>query len=655
MAGDGLTGVLMLRVSRLLASVTVVLLAVGVVVTRWSHLEPDTGHTTAWCSQLLLAVTFGFVGVALAERVEPPADRVGWILQLTGVTQAAGLVAGSWARHPGLAGGPAAHWVDGWVWAPGVLFAATVLLLVFPSGQPLPGVWRHVTQATVIACVAFTAAQAVDVWPGVSAGPVLPALTAAVAVAAVAGVASLVVRFRRQDETGRAQIKWVVWAVVVLLVFQPLHTALPRAVAGAGLAVLPLLLPVAVGLAVAKFRLYDVDLLISRTASYVVLTALLAVAYIGLSVALGSRDGLDRNAVAAVAGVALVAAPLRSFLQRRVDHWLLGDRSPHLAVGRLTRRLQDTMAAEDVPAAIVRTVTEALRTPYTRLDVGEPGQPPLLTVEHGAPCRGTQLPVTYAGRTVGNLTVGWRSPRDPFTASETHLLRSLTEAAAPALEGLLLTAQLRRARQRTVVAREEERARLHRDLHDGVGPTLAGITLGLDAVRNLVTQQDQEHALQALDRLRELAAGATGDVRGVVDGLRPPALDEHGLVDAIRRHAEVAAADLLVHVHVDGELDDLPDAVEVAALRIALEALTNVRRHARAHNCWVGLVREGMQLRVEIEDDGVGPSNSGRAGVGLQSMRERAEELGGASDWGPGARGGVAVHVTLPLAVAPAR
>lgn len=640
----------MLRLSRLLAAVTVGLVAGGALAARWVHWMPDPGHTEAWCAQLLSALGFGFVGVALAERVEPPADRVAWLLQLVGVTQAAGLLAGSWARHPGAVGAGAAAWCDGWVWALGVLPAVTVLPLVFPTGRSLPGGWAWVTGCAVVVSGAATLLQGVLAWPGDHPSWWQTPPAVATVVLAVLGLVSLVVRFRRGGPVERAQIKWVALAVAALLVWEPVQSLVPRPVAAAGLALLPLLIPVAVGLAVVRYRLYDVDLVISRSASYVILSAVLTGVYVGAALVVGERSaGVDRLAVATVLFVALVAAPLRGYIQGHLDRWLLGNRSAHLAVRRLAGRLQGTIAPDEVPDAVVRTVVESLRLPYVRLVVGHPDAAAMITVASGRPRPGTDLPVTYAGRQVGVLTLGRRGPREPLAAPELQLLRTLVDAAAPALDGLLLTADLREARQRTVLAREGERKRLHRDLHDGLGPTLAGIALGLDAVHNLAERQDLAGVLSTLDRLRTLAHDATADVRTVVDGLRPPALDERGLVDAVRRHAEVVTAGVQVEVCVDGDLADLPDAVEVAALHIALEALTNVRRHAAAGHCWVRFVRSGQELRVEVEDDGAGPPAEIRPGVGVRSMRERAEELGGRSVWTRSPHGGVAVRASLPL------
>jgi signal transduction histidine kinase len=220
------------------------------------------------------------------------------------------------------------------------------------------------------------------------------------------------------------------------------------------------------------------------------------------------------------------------------------------------------------------------------------------------------------------------------------------------LDGWLLTTELQRSRERVVQAREEERLRLHRDLHDGLGPTLGGLTLGLHAARNVV-RTDPARAESVLERLSELASEATGEVRVLVDGLRPVALDALGLVGAIRRHTDLGEAGVAVHVHAD-DVADLPPAVEVAVLRIVLEAVTNVRRHAHASRCEVRLTRDpGGMLTVVVEDDGRGldGGNGGAAGgVGLESIRARATELGGAVAFGRSPLGGTRILARIPVA-----
>jgi two-component system, NarL family, sensor kinase len=221
------------------------------------------------------------------------------------------------------------------------------------------------------------------------------------------------------------------------------------------------------------------------------------------------------------------------------------------------------------------------------------------------------------------------------------------------VQAVLVNRELQRSRQHLVTAREEERRRLRRDLHDGLGPSLATLAMRLESVSDLI-DHDPAEAARLADRLSEQARAEIHEVRRLVEGLRPPALDQLGLVSALRQRAEQhrvpgdGRVGMTWTVESRGEVEPLPAAVEVAAYRIALEAVTNALRHSGAETCSVTLQREGGQLLLRVQDDGHGLAADPRAGVGLTSMRERAEELGGsctvASD-----ETGTVVAVRLPI------
>jgi signal transduction histidine kinase len=229
----------------------------------------------------------------------------------------------------------------------------------------------------------------------------------------------------------------------------------------------------------------------------------------------------------------------------------------------------------------------------------------------------------------------------------------LTLVAGPlaqALHAVRLTEQLQASRGRVVAALEEERRRVRRDQHDGLGPTLTGIAYSADAVTNLVGS-DPDRAAAVLSGLREDAADAIAEVRRIVYGLRPRALDELGLVNAVRQRLErLHAADgrpFVVDVTAPGALPALSAAVEVAAYRVAVEAVTNVARHAGVAAACVRFRLPETGLEIEVTDAGR-PGATWRAGVGLDSMRERVEQLGGTLVAGPTPEGG-RVHASVPL------
>jgi len=262
-----------------------------------------------------------------------------------------------------------------------------------------------------------------------------------------------------------------------------------------------------------------------------------------------------------------------------------------------------------------------------------------------------RVPLTSSGEHVGDLVIAPRRPGETFNQADRRLLAGLAHHAGAAVHAADLTTQLQRSRERLVTAREEERRRIRRDLHDGLGPVLAGIAMQLDAARRL-TRRDQDAAGQLLQHLREQTQAAIADIRRLVYDLRPPALDDLGLTGALAQHAASCSAPggLQVSINTGPGLPALPAAAEVAAYRIATEAVTNVTRHAGARTATVKLTAGDGVLQVEVTDDGRGVSPVHRAGVGLASMRERAEELGGSCTLLPRPGGGSILFARLPLA-----
>ena len=576
------------------------------------------------------------------------------MLQVPGLTQAATLLTSSVLYRAAVdhADLPLVSWLDGWLWAPGLLGVLTVLPLVYPSGAALPRL-RPALLAGVVVTVLGTAVVAVQALP---ASPVPSWLTlglvVAVAACACCGVVSLALRFRHGDPGARRQVAWLAGAVVVIVAFEPLQAALPRPVATAGLAFLPLLVPVAVGVAVLRHGLYDIDLLVTRTLAYVLLVAVLAALYLAVVVAASHEvaGGAVRvPALVAAVAVALVADPVRARIQRVVRWWLLGaSAEPQRLLADLAQQLGASPSLRHAPQTVVDTVAAAFRAPYVELLATPDDGPPTVVARAGTAVAGhfVTTPVEYGGRVIGALCTGGDQPVE---GRERRALSHVAAALGPVLDGWLVTAELQRSRERVVAARESERSRLHRDLHDGLGPTLGGITLAAHAAHNLV-RSDPPAAEAVLVRLSELAGQATAEVRRVIDGLRPAALEAHGLVEAIRREVHVTDAHPAVHLTHD-PMSDLPPAVEVAALRIVLEAVTNVRRHANARRCEVRLGLDGRVLTVIVDDDGSGPpcADPDGRGVGLESMAVRASEVGGVCRLGVSPLGGTRVLARLPV------
>jgi signal transduction histidine kinase len=299
----------------------------------------------------------------------------------------------------------------------------------------------------------------------------------------------------------------------------------------------------------------------------------------------------------------------------------------------------------------VETIADALRLPYVAVELtGTDG--PVVTA-HGTPDAGIalRLPLEHAGQRVGTRVVGARDYHDELGAADRRLLAVFAERASAAVSAVGLSVEIQRAREQLVTAREEERRRLRSDLHDGLGPKLAGAVLTIDAARRLI-ESDPATADALLDRAAASVEGTVDDVRRVVYALRPPALDELGLIGALRQQAGALSAPgdgLTCDVEAPDGLSPLPAAVEVAAYRIAQEALTNVARHAGASRAAIRLAVDG-ELQLDVTDDGCGLAPDAAAGVGLTSMRDRAAELGGTFEIERPAAGGTRVRVRLPLA-----
>ena len=353
----------------------------------------------------------------------------------------------------------------------------------------------------------------------------------------------------------------------------------------------------------------------------------------------------------AAAVAALLLIPLRETLQRAVTRVVYGRwHEPYEVLAGLGERLE---AAADVDRLVDAAVTELT----TGLDLREVSVRGLDGTAVAGATTGVSAVTTVAlqayGSTVGCLT--YRPPDRQLSAAEQRLVRDLARQLGGALHAWLLRDDLQRARERLVLAREEERRRLRRDLHDGIGPALAGLTLKTETARALLPP-GSDGASRQLHDLSEEIRRTVVDVRRLVEGLRPPALDELGLAGACAQAVDrlTAGADLAASVHASGDLSALPAAVEVAAYRIVVEAVTNTVRHASARRCEVALAVTPTGLAVTVTDDGTGLRTPGDHGNGLAIMRERAEELGGAvtvTNTSPG----VVVAARLPVLTAPAQ
>jgi signal transduction histidine kinase len=415
-----------------------------------------------------------------------------------------------------------------------------------------------------------------------------------------------------------------------------------------------LFVPIVTYIAILRHRLYDIDVFINRTLVYGALSTCVVGTYVLAIVALGALFQAQGNLAISLVATGLVAVlfqPLRSRLQRGVNRLMYGERDdPYAVVSRLGKRLEATLAPEAVLPTVVETIAQALKLPYAAILLKE-SEGFRTAAAYGSP-RGEPetLPLVYQREEMGRLVLSPRSPGEGFSDADRSLLEDLARQAEVAVHAVRLTSDLQHSRKRLVATREEERRRLRRDLHDGLGAQLAGLNVQAGALRRLIPR-DPDAAEELVVELREELRGAIADIRRLVYDLRPPALDDLGLVESLRQLAERYGSKdepLNVLVEAPEDLPDLPAAVEVAVYRITQEALTNVARHARARTCVVRLIVE-EDVTLEIVDAGAGIPAERSAGVGLSSMQERASELGGICIVEPVPKGGTKVLVRLPL------
>jgi signal transduction histidine kinase len=490
------------RVAWALAGLAVTVVGLGLALAAANGRPPSLADESLTWSRWPLASRWSGLWVASRQ----PRNAVAWIYLGGGLGAGLALFTYGYAQYalvtkPGaLPAGRAMAWVSSWVWLTGGTPILTFGLLLFPNGRLPSPRWRLVAWAAGGSLVARVLANAL--MPGslinhpVAANPLgiphaAPVLRlvegialGVFAVAAACSVASVLVRFRRGTLQERQQLKRLAYAMgVVLLGFGlgwvPVTTPLAEVLLLGAIT----FIPVAMGIAILRYRLFDIDLLINRTLVYALLTVVLGGTYLGVVAA--ARLLLQGRAtagvsVAATALMAVLFAPARSWLQRRADRLVYGDRhDPHAALSRLGRRLEATMAPEAVLPSLVETVAESLRLPYVavRVDTGQDAAGS--TVEQGRLVgEPLCLPLVHQGRPVGELVLGPRTPGEGFSAADRRLLAELAAQAGVAVHAIRLTAELQQARVRLVAAREEARRRLRRDLHDGLGPTLAGVVLG---------------------------------------------------------------------------------------------------------------------------------------------------------------------------------
>jgi signal transduction histidine kinase len=686
---------------------TVVGVSLSLVAWRASHIDAITiglGDLVL----LLVSVMFAVVGVLIASR--RPENSIGWLLLGIGVANGLSYVGGGYAEWAIFAGSdaPAGDVVAallGWAWIPAVALPATFLLLLFPDGHLPSPRWRWFAWVLAIGMIAasigivFTGGE-IEGYPGVDNPIALPGLEVLSAglfvlpIGVIGAVASLIVRFRRAQADERQQIEWVAAAAAVMGVtytaallttwisssrwepgsdtpgwIQALQTASVATIA---------LIPLAMGVAILRYHLYDLGLVIRKTLLIAMvaffITAVYVVIVTGVGAIVGATGSPVLSAVAA-AVVALAFQPARRAAGRLADRAVYGDRAtPYELLSEFSDRVGATYAADSVLPRMARLVGEGIGADRTEVWVrAEDGLRVATAWPSDGPSRATErvpvpneqesitlsgadavYPIEDRGDLLGALAVAMPA-NDPMDPAKDALVRDLAGQAGLIMRNVRLTADLqarlddlRAAQKRLVAAQDEERRKLERNIHDGAQQQLVALQLRLRLVEQLV-DRDPAKAKGVVADLQADAATALDDLRDLARGIYPPLLADQGLAAAL--DAQARRASIPVTVDADG-VGRLPQAIEAAVYFSALEALQNTAKYARATQAAIVVERAGDRLCFEVCDDGLGfdPATRGY-GTGLQGIADRLGALDGsiAVESAPG--GGTTVRGVVPLTI----
>jgi signal transduction histidine kinase len=623
------------------------------------------GPGAIWVGSLAAFAVMG--GLIAALRPENP---IGWIFCAVGLCLSISTFASRWSeyaveKHPGaLPLGHATTWITTWSWTPGILLLFTFLLLLFPNGHLASRRWRPVAWLAASAIVAGTVPVAVTAWPvstrlltqiDESAPAAAPTSFKVAYNLQIAGIligfalglvcaASLILRIRRASGDERQQLKWFTYAAAILVVAMILTSPIFHAPQIIATLSFPLL-PIASAVAIMKYRLYDIDVVINKTVVFAALVAFATVVYLAIVVGIGSLIGRTNNVVLSILATAIVAVafqPLRVWARRLANRLVYGKRAtPYEVLTEFSERVGGSFATDDVlprAAQLLGQGTGAARAEVW-LRVGDElalaalwpeaeGMGRTLALVRGElpPIDASlSVPVRHRGELLGALAV--RKPvNEPLTPAERELVTDLASQAGLVLRNVALIAELRASRQRLVRAQDEERRRLERNLHDGAQQQLVALSVKVRLAQSLVGRED-DRAREMLDEIQAASQSALEDLRDLARGIYPPLLADRGLVEALT--AQARKAPIEVGVQSDG-IGRYPQEIEAAVYFCCLEALQNVAKYAQAEHVDVRLARDEQGLVFEISDDGHGfdPGATPR-GTGLQGMADRLDAIGG--------------------------
>jgi signal transduction histidine kinase len=637
---------------------------------------------------LLAVMTSGTVGALVASR--QPRNPLGWLFLGLSLCVVLGVMGEDYPiyairTNPGSLPAPDwVSWVSGWTFGvAGAIFP--LIILLFPSGSVPSRRWRAVPWLLVGATLWAVAWYAVEPrhlspTPGLDvpnpvaiegirgiASPLITAGTVVAILAAIACFVGLILRFRRSRGEERQQLRWLAYVGVFCLVMFLALFATDLLPSGAQVvedvlwslfvASLAIGIPVACGIAILKFRLYDLDVVIKKTVVFAVLAGFVTLAYVGVVIGIGTivtgaETGLNLLVFGAIALVALILQPLRHWARRLADRLVYGKRAtPYEVLSQFTERIGETLSVEDVLARMTQLITagtgadraevwlrvgrelrlEASSPPRedddrSRLSLEADDEPPEI------PEATEVIPVRHRGELLGAIAVSVPTT-DPLTPEQERMLSELAAQAGLVLRNVGLTAELRarledlqRSRERLVAAQDEERRRIERNLHDGAQQQLIALSVKARLAQQLA-ERDPGASDGLLGDIQRDADAALDDLRDLARGIYPPLLADQGLGAALGAQARKAPIPVTVDVADDTRY---PQAVESAVYFCCLEALNNVAKYADASRASVRIDREDGRLRFEVTDDGRGfDAGATTQGTGLQGMADRLDALGG--------------------------
>ena len=636
-----------MTVAAIAAAVTATLGAAGV-----SLRLAVTDHQALVGTALTIGVLVAFTVVGAVITGARPRNAVGWLILAGGTLWCLGGAAVDLAHHgivvaPDSTPGAAVYAVAGSATRSVGWYVVTLgVPMLFPDGRVLGGRWRWLPWLLVVVLVGavldpLTDAQAdltnLGPWRNpIGSGGAQRVLSPVAFLAhiplglalTVAIMAQLRARWRRGGAFERQQLRMFLVAAALPIIAVPVVFGVGYGTGTwvFGLAALPL--PFAIGFAVLARGLYDLRTAANRTLVWFTLSAVVAGLYALVIAGIGGRfnvPGTSWLPWVAAAVVAVSFAPLRDVLQRAVNRLTFGRwDEPYEVLAALGQRLE---ATADVDRLLAEVTTELAALGLQEVSVCD-RDGHVVAGQLAAPADEQLIALSAYAQPVGMLR--FRSPAVTLRARDRRLLEDLAGHLGGVLHAHQLSRDLQRALERLVLSREEERRRLRRDLHDGLGPALAGHLLRLDVIAGKLDSRSPVRG--DVDDLREQLRCTVIEVRRVVEGLRPPALDELGLAAALEQATQllVTASSMRLEIEL-AQLPPLPAAIEVATFRIVTEAVNNAVRHSGATCCRVAVTAADAVLRIAVEDDGHGftASPQRRGGHGLQTMRERAEELRG--------------------------